>query len=401
MSRAATVAVIASALAGAAAVAVAPAVARGRSGRRAAGVRITFGNVTCAPGWPAPQPGRDHFEVANRSSRVATVYLFRADSGAIVGSLRRVRSGTVRELSATLDAGRPYAWGCDLAGYPRHVSESQRALSARQPGGSGPVVVPVQTEQLAGPLRAYRRYVARRIARLRHQVAQLRGAIMDGRLAPARRAWERAHLSWLSIGQDDGDYGAFGALGRAIDGTAAGYVGGARNPDFTGFHRVEYALWGHGGTHAARPPAAKLARLVTKLSAIRLAQAMPVTRTGVDTWTLRCHEVLEDAARDTLSGEDDEGGHTALPDLAADVAVTRRLLRLLSPLLVPRSPRLVPTARRDLARLGRELAQAQQADPDQAIARWPRAMRERIDGELGAALQTLAPVPDLLAVGTT
>jgi high-affinity iron transporter len=401
MRRAATAAVIASAVAGALAVAVAPALATGRAGPRAGGERITFGDVTCAPGWAAPQPGRDHFEVANQSPRVATVYLFRADSGAIVARLRRVRPGTVRDLSATLAAGRPYAWGCDLSGYPRHVSEPQRALSVREPGGSGPVVVPVQTEQLAGPLHAYRHYVRRRIALLHRQVRELRGAISQSRLIPARRAWERAHLTWLSIGQDDGAYGAFGALGRAIDGTTAGYVGGAHNPDFTGFHRVEYALWGHGGTRGARPAAAELARLVGKLSAMSLSQAMPATRSGVDTWTLRCHEVLEDALRDTLSGEDDEGSHTALPDLAADVGVTRRLLRLVAPLLVPRSPGLVPAARRELIGLQRELASARRADPDRPVARWPRSMRERIDGEVGAALETLARVPDLLAVGTT
>jgi high-affinity iron transporter len=407
MRRTATAAAIASAFAAAVAVAVAPAsastsaVAHGSARRGANGEQITFGDVTCAPGWPAPQPGRDRFSVENQSSRVATVYLFRADSGVIVATLRRVRPGAVRELSATLQAGRPYAWGCDLARYPRHVSEAQRALTTRQPGGSGPVVIPVQTEQLAGPLRAYRRYVARRIARLHRQVGQLRAAIGAGGLASARRAWERAHLTWLSIGQDDGAYGAFGALGRAIDGTTAGYVGGARNPDFTGFHRVEYALWGHGGTHGARPAAAGLQRLVDKLSAMSLARAMPATRSGVDTWTLRCHEVLEDALRDTLSGEDDEGSHTALPDLAADVAVTRRLLGLLSPLLVPRSPGLVPTARRELARLDGDLVRAERTDPDRAVARWPRSSRERIDGEVGAALQTLAPVPDLLAVGAT
>jgi high-affinity iron transporter len=404
MSRAATVVVTASACAAALALTVACGPARARAGGRpgaAGGERITFGDVTCAPSWPAPQPGSDRFEVANQSSRVATVYLFRADSGAIVATLHHLRPGTVRELSATLRAGRPYAWGCDLAGYPRHVSEAQRALAERQPGGSGPVVVPVQTGQLAGPLRTYRRYVARRITRLGRQVGALRSAIAVGRLMPARRAWERAHLTWLSIGQDDGAYGAFGALGRSIDGTTAGYVGGARNPDFTGFHRVEYALWSHGGTGAAGPAAAELSRLVGKLSAMSLTQAMPATRAGVDTWTLRCHEVLEDALRDTLSGEDDEGSHTALPDLAADVAVTRRLLRLLSPLLAPRSPRLAPTAHRDLARLGRTLVVAERKDPDRAVARWPRAMRERIDGEVGAALQTLAPIPDLLAVGTT
>jgi high-affinity iron transporter len=404
MTRPATVTAITSALAAVAVLAVAPAPARARAGARgggSGGERNTFGDVTCAPSWPAPEPGRERFTVVNQSSRAATVYLFRADSGAIIATLRHVRARSSRMLSVTLLAGRPYAWGCDLAGYPRHVSEAQRALAQRQPGGTGPVVVPVQTGELAGPLRVYRRYVARRTARLGEQVAALRRAIAAGRLEAARRAWERAHLTWLSLGQDDGAYGAFGELGREIDGTTAGYLGGARSPDFTGFHRVEYELWGQGGLRGAGPAAEELARLLARLAAVPLADAMPTTRLGVDTWTLRCHEVLEDALRDTLSGEDDEGSHTALPDLAADVTVTRRLLGLLAPLLVPRAPGLVPTARRELARLSRETAVAERTDPDRTVARWPRRMREQIDGDLGAALETLARVPDLLAVGAT
>jgi hypothetical protein len=67
MRRTATAAAIASAFAAAVAVAVAPAsastsaVAHGSARRGANGEQITFGDVTCAPGWPAPQPGRDRF----------------------------------------------------------------------------------------------------------------------------------------------------------------------------------------------------------------------------------------------------------------------------------------------------------------------------------------------------
>ena len=61
----------------------------------AAPERITFGNVTCAPSWPPPNPGRDAFQVVNQSSRTATVYLFRADSGRIVATLTGLKSGSV------------------------------------------------------------------------------------------------------------------------------------------------------------------------------------------------------------------------------------------------------------------------------------------------------------------
>jgi hypothetical protein len=36
-----------------------------------------------------------------------------------------------------------------------------------------------------------------------------------------------------------------------------------------------------------------------------------------------------------------------------------------------------------------------------AITALPRPMRERVDGAVDAALETLAPVPDLLRIGNT
>lgn len=147
--------------------------------------RITFGDVTCAPGWPPPNPGRDVFQVVNQSSRTATVYLFRADSGRIVAMLTSLESGTSRRLTVTLTPG-PYAWGCDLDGYPRHVSEADKVTGHRQAGGTGPVVVPVGPNELIGPLRAYRSYVAGRLATLVTQVGALRLAVDAGSPAEGR-----------------------------------------------------------------------------------------------------------------------------------------------------------------------------------------------------------------------
>ena len=93
--------------------------------------RVTFGDVTCAPGWRAPNPGTARFAVANHSSHRATVYLFRAGSGAIVGQIRNSRPGTVRRLAARLRPGS-YAWGCALRGLPRHVSDAARPLPRRR-----------------------------------------------------------------------------------------------------------------------------------------------------------------------------------------------------------------------------------------------------------------------------
>jgi high-affinity iron transporter len=360
--------------------------------------RITFGNVTCAPGWAAPNPGRDTFVVANGSDRTATVYLYRADSGKIVGTLTELRAGTSRRLTAVLTPG-PYAWACDLAGYPVHDSEAQKVSGHRQAGGTGPVVVPVQPNELIAPLEAYRSYVADKLTTLVAQVGTLRSAVDAGSLAEAESDWLTAHLTWLSIGQDDGAYGAFRELGRQIDGTSAGLVGGTASTKFTGFHKLELDLWTRGDLVTAQADAAELATLVTSLSKLRLSAVLPATTLGLTNWTLRPHEVLEDALRDSLTGDDDYGSHTDFDTIIADVSVTRYLVGLLAPLLEPRAPQLVGTARRQLTYLDQVITSS--TDDGVAIAALPRLERERVDAAADAALETLSRVPDLLRVGTS
>jgi len=372
-------------------VSVAPAVA-------AAPERITFGNVTCAPSWTPPNPGRDTFLVVNQSTRTATVYLFRADSGRIVSTLTDLKSGSSRRVTVMLSSG-PYAWGCDLQGYPRHVSEADKVGNHRQVGGTGPVVVPILVGELVGPLDAYRQYAAAKIGTLVTQVATLQSAVSGSDLGSAESDWLTAHETWLELGQDDGAYGAFGELGRQIDGTAAGLVGGASSPQFTGFHKVELDLWTRDDFADARTNVAQLASLVGSLARLRLSAVLPTTKLGLSNWTLRCHEVLEDALRDSLTGEDDYGSHTDLDSITADVSVTRYLLGLLAPLLNPRAPHLVGAARRQLTYLDDVIA----ATPDDgvAIAALPQITRERIDAATDVVLETLAPVPDLLRIGTS
>jgi iron uptake system EfeUOB component EfeO/EfeM len=388
------------ALAVVAAVVMAAAAAARAAASGASAERITFGVVTCAPGWRTPNPGRGRFAVVNQSGHRAAVYLYRADSGAIVAQLIGLPARASRTLTVRLRPG-PYAWACDLDGFPRHTSDSRIVPVHPQIGGSGPAVVPVKAGQLVGPMLAYRRYVSGLTASLWTQVAALRAAIAAGDLAGAQAAWLPAHLTWLSIGQDDGAYGAFGDLGRQIDGTAAGLVRGVSDPGFTGFHKVEYDLWHRGDLGAAAADTARLAALVSRLTPARIAADLSLGAASVSAWTLRSHEVLEDALRDSLSGDDDYGSGTDLASVTADVAATREVLHLLAPLISPRAPYLVGTARGQLRTLDAAATATQVDGRWVAVSALPALARERINAAAGAALETLARVPDLLALGGT
>jgi high-affinity iron transporter len=117
---------------------------------------------------------------------------------------------------------------------------------------------------------------------------------------------------------------------------------------------------------------------------------------------LRTHEILEDALRDELSGDDDYGSGTDMASVEADVDGTRELLSLLAPLLRPRAPDLISTVTAQLDRLDTALAAAQVGGQWVAVDQVPLAQREQVDGAVGAALETLALTPELLhVVGST
>jgi hypothetical protein len=365
------------------------------------GQKITFGATTCAPHWYAPNPGVAHFAVHNESSRGATVLLFDAVTNNVIAQIPDLPAHSAAELTATVRAGRSYLWGCDLNGGVRHTSEPERVPGDPTHGGPGRYVPPIQVSQVRPALRKYRAYVHKQVAALVPDVQQLHEQLMLGNKAGAESAWLTAHLVWLQIGQDDGAYGIYGDLGRSIDGTAAGYQRGVNDPHFTGFHRIEHDLWAKGDIATSTADAKTLVGLVQRLSKVSLTRAIPGNVTGASNFILRAHEVIEDAVRDTLSGDDEYGSGTALASITADVSACREVLGLLAPLLAPRSPGLVATARRDLTRLDSEAAAGFHQGHWTAIAKLARSPRENIDAAAGAADEELAPVPDLLRIGNT
>jgi high-affinity iron transporter len=374
--------------------------ARADSGRAAAEL-ITFGMTTCGPHWRPLGSGREQFRVSNGSTDSATVYLFRSDSGAVLTTLKHLQPHTTRAVTVTLRPGVVYSWACDLTARPVHLSDSEAA--PRVGNAVAPKnVVPVYIADLVPALNSYRGYVRRMLSSLNRQLATLLAETRSGDLGAARAAWLTARLTWLRIGQDDGAYGAFGTLGQSIDGTAEGLIGGPESRSFTGFHQVERDLWVRHDARAAATDAQQLQRLVAKLRHQRLSAELPANKAGMTSFTIRTHEVLEDALRDTLSGDDDYGSDTALAALSADVAATHEFLTVLAPDIDPRAPNLEATARGELNAVTRAVDHARTTGSgSKPIHDLPVRQRQEIVQSVGAALQTLSTVPDLLGIGGT
>ena len=110
---------------------------------------------------------------------------------------------------------------------------------------------------------------------------------------------------------------------------------------------------------------------------------------------LRPHEVLEDALRDSLTGNDDYGSGTGLASIVADTAAVRKLLSVLDPVVDPLAPHLVAGSQ-ELVALLRAVDRTRVNGAWVSVKDLAARQRQQVNAEIGAAVETLASVPNLL-----
>jgi Imelysin len=269
-------------------------------------------------------------------------------------------------------------------------ADSKRNGAASQ-GGAPPItpLVPVPPAAFDAPVARYKAYSAGQLRAMLGYLATLRGALRAHRLAAARAAWRDAYARWLHLGAV---YGAFGAIGDAVDGNPGGLPGGVHDPHFTGLHRLERGLW-------RGAPTGELLGVTQRLgSDVRLLiRHLPSVQITPLEYATRAHEILEDAARDLLSGTDVPWSDEGVLATAAGLTATREVLATLAPLLDGREG-TIETVEFSLRRLSGALSSIRRAHGGRFPARDQLSLREGelLNGTLGAALEALDAVPGTL-----
>jgi high-affinity iron transporter len=341
----------------------------------------------CAPGWTAPSAGAVTFAVSNDSGHAVDVELVTAASSGLVAEIEVLGPGTTRELPASLGAEQ-YRWNCIYDGLPTQTSAVLEVSGASQ---VQMIAIPkVTTIDLAPVVASYRAYVAKQLATLHVQTVALEADLAAGNVVKAKAAWLAAHLTYHRIGAA---YGAFGADGDAVDGLAEGLPLGVNDPDFLGFHKIEYDLW-RGVSPGTVVP-----------EATALTQAVDVLVSKLDTFTfdpndisLRAHEILEDTSRFSLTGQDDYGSGTSVATALADTEGTQTLVRMLTPLLDRQSPGLAARASTELKWLHDVIAGTRHDGSWIPVAALSLTQRQAVNAATGQVLETLSVVPDLLEI---
>lgn len=343
---------------------------------------------TCGRGWTGPKAGLQVFDLRNSAATATEVYLTDPRTGMIYGEVEGLAPGVTRPMTVDLGSGS-YAFKC-LQEDTDAVTGPTVVVPGSRP--QGPATLPVTQHDLIPPTLAYQRWIAARMVELAHGTAVLRADIDRGDLSAARRDWLTAHLVYERMGAA---YDTFGDADGEINGTAARTPGALTDPDFTGFHRIEYGLW-HGASAASlRAPAARLDRSVATLRADWADQRMDPAALG-----LRAHEIVENAEQFELTGRTDYGSGTNLATARANLDGAQQLLDRLHALLGPRDPAL-PGLNAAMNRARAALDAAHRGADWTPLERLTLRQREAINADFGELLEQLAPVAAIFDVRRT
>jgi iron uptake system component EfeO len=264
--------------------------------------------------------GVHQFTVTNSGSKVNEFYLY-ADGDRVMGEVENIAPGVARELRVELPAGH-YQAVCK----PGMVGDGIRtALTV-----TGEAASLSADETLAQAGTDYQRYVQSQTGALVEQTTAFVTAVKAGDIDRAKALYPVARTYWERI---EPVAESFGDLDPIIDGREGDQAEGA---DFTGFHRIEKALWETGDVSDMGPYADQLLTGVQEIAArANDVQLAPLRLAN------GAKGLLDEIASGKITGEEDRYSHTDLWDFAANLEGTQAAVQALRPYLQKADPDLL------------------------------------------------------------
>ncbi|WP_219061435.1 iron uptake system protein EfeO [Pseudomonas sp. UMAB-08] len=288
-----------------------------RQANNSAETLVSIHAHSCEPNALTVPAGRTAFRIVNRSERAVEWEIL--DGVLVVEERENIAPGLSQVITANLIPG-DYTITCGLLSNPRgtlHVTptaESDASAKAR------PSMV-----AFIGPLSEYRVYLSSQSSALIKAVATLQQAIDAADLNQAQAAYLQARIVYQRIAPAAQ---RFAELDNAINARADYYEKREEDLGFTGFHRIEYALFDQHKVDGLALTAQRLQTDVTGLKQQLMAQTMaPEQLVGIITHTMRS------LAEVRSNGEEERYSRADLSGFAANLDGTRKVIDLLRPLL--------------------------------------------------------------------
>jgi iron uptake system component EfeO len=341
-------------------------------------VTVSLTDDGCAPS-PATVPaGPTNFEMRNAGAGAVTeAEVMQGDR--ILGEKENLTPGLSGTFSLRLTKGT-YTVYCPNA----RTERSTLTVTAATTPASGNTA----EAELTRAVRAYRSYVEAESAALLPATRTFAAAVRSGDVTEAKRLFPVARTHYETI---EPVAESFGDLDPRIDARVNDVAAGAK---WTGFHRIEKALWQDGTTKGMTPYADKLVSDVTRLDT--LVRTVDLQGAQIANGAV---ELLGEVANSKITGEEDRYSHTDLADFEANVAGVEAAVTALTPAMTKVDPALQARVRTQLATVKAALDQFRTKDGFVAYteATVPPAKRRELTSQVNTLAETLSKVAPALA----
>ncbi|HEX7162530.1 MAG TPA: iron uptake system protein EfeO [Trebonia sp.] len=283
--------------------------------------------VSLTPQGCAPQPakvsaGAVDFNVDNKNAdSVSEAELRTSDLSKILGEQENLTPGLSGGFSLNLPPGT-YKISCPGASQ----QDWTFTVTGKAAGQSWQSV-----SQLASAVSVYGMYITRNTSRLVTSSQKFCQAINAGNMAQAKVLYPQARVYYERI---EPVAEVWGTLDTSIDGRWENPVTVASQ--FTGFHKLEQLLWEDNTLKGAPQLCAGLVKNEQRLlTLVKSAQYNPLEMASGST------DLLNEAAANKISGEEERYSNTDLPVFKANVDGAMEVVSLFTPYLRQKDPSLL------------------------------------------------------------
>ncbi|MFC2293054.1 iron uptake system protein EfeO [Kingella oralis] len=369
-----------SAASGAASQAAASAPA-GETPRNADGsISVAVNDHACEPMQITVPSGQTVFQIKNDSTRKLEWEILKGVM--VVDERENIAPSLSDKMTVTLLPGE-YEMTCGLLTNPRGkliVTDS----------GFKNTTDEAALEKLAQPLGDYKKYVQGEAKELVSKTEAFVAAVKAGDIDKAKSLFASTRVHYERI---EPIAELFNELDPAIDAREDDFKDGPKDANFTGFHRIEHALWVEKDVKGVQTVADKLLEDVKKLQTEIDELNFPPTKVVGGAAAL-----IEEVAGSKITGEEDRYSHTDLSDFQANVDGAQKIVDLFRTPIAEKNKALLDKVDANIKQVNGILAKYKTADGFADYGKLTKADRNALQVPINALAEDLSQLRGTLGL---
>ncbi|MBN3871896.1 iron uptake system protein EfeO [Nostoc sp. JL33] len=319
-------------------------VASDTSSSNSAETALAVTDKGCEPNQLTVASGPNSFVLTNKSSQPLEWEIL---SGVkVVEEKENIAPGFVQKLKTNLEPGE-YDMACGLRSNPK----GKLTVKA---GGDSQAKGNLDQGELVGAIAEYKVYVTKETDQLVADNKTFTDAVIAGNLAKAQKLYASTHVHWERA---EPIAELFSDLDKSMDSRADDFAKKEADPQFTGYHRLEKALFQDKTTKGMKPFAEKLQK-----DGLDLQKRIATLTIEPKNMVGGAADLIEEVSKTKISGEEDRYSHTDLWDFSANVDGSQKIVELLRPVIQKANPELLARVDANFTKVDQGLAKYKTPD---------------------------------------